>query len=502
MSGEQIFAVNGVRLCAQTFGDPADPAILLISGAAGSMDYWEDDFCDRLANGLRFVIRYDHRDTGQSTSYPAGQPGYGLPDLADDALGLLDALSVPRAHVVGISMGGMIGQLLAIEHPDRVATLTLMSSTPGGPGGPANPDLPPITEKMRAAFAAPRPEPDWADRDAAIERLVDGQLTAAGTQGWDEARLRAVAGRVFDRTITMAANQTNHYQMDGGTPMRSRLGEIAAPTLVLHGTEDPMFPYGHAEASAREIPHTQLVPLEGVGHQMPPPQTWDVVIPAILKHTSGGWDDQAERLAARSRAASDPTGWFDRLYSAAVAGEVDMPWNRMTPNPQLSGWAADKELIGDGRRAVVVGCGLGADADYLASLGFDTIGFDISETAIDVARQRFSKSAVRYQTADLLDPPADWWRSFELVIENITVQALPDPPRRQAIVNVGRLVAPGGTLLVIAAVHDEKPFTPPPWPLTRAEIDAFATDGLDPVRVEQLTDPRWGRRWRAEFRRP
>jgi pimeloyl-ACP methyl ester carboxylesterase/SAM-dependent methyltransferase len=503
--GEQIFAVNGVRLCAQTFGDPGDPAILLISGAAGSMDYWEDEFCARLAGGLRFVIRYDHRDTGRSTSYPAGQPGYGLPDLAEDALGLLDALSVARAHIVGISMGGMIGLLLAVEHPDRIASLTVISTSPGGPGCPDNPDLPPITDKLLAAFASPRPTPDWTDRSAVIEHLVEGQRTLAGTDGWDEPRLRALAGQIVDRSSDMAASMANHYQLDGGKPNRSRLAEITAPTLVLHGTEDPLFPYGHAEASAREIPDTKLVPLEGVGHQMPPPRTWDVVVPAILKHTSGGWDDQADRLSARSRAVGDPTGWFDRLYRAAAAGEVDMPWNRTQPNPLLTRWAKEKRLAGHGRRAVVVGCGLGADAAYIAGLGYDTIGFDVAETAVQVARQRFPDSSVRYLTADLLDPPQDWWRGFDLVIENFTVQALPDPPRHQAIVNVGRLVAPGGTLLVIAAVHsDDRPVQPPPWPLTRAEIDAFGTDGLDSMRIEQISDPQWQNslRWQAEFHRP
>ncbi len=183
-----------------------------------------------------------------------------------------------------------------------------------------------------------------------------------------------------------------------------------------------------------------------------------------------------------------------------------MPWDRTTPNPLLVGWAQARTPTGSGHRAIVVGCGLGADAEYVAGLGYHTVAFDVAATAIRVARERHPQTAVDYVVADLLAPPPPWLRAFDLVIEIITVQALPDPPRRTAIINVGRLVAPGGTLLVIAARRDQ-PDTEikgPPWPLDRDEIDAFATDGLHPVRIEELTDPRppTVSRWRAEFRRP
>jgi SAM-dependent methyltransferase len=149
--------------------------------------------------------------------------------------------------------------------------------------------------------------------------------------------------------------------------------------------------------------------------------------------------------------------------------------------------------------------GLGADADYIFGLGFDTIAFDVSDTAVRLARERFPGSGVHYLAADPLDPPQEWLRAVDLVVEVITVQALPDPPRRQAIVNVGRLVAPGGTLTVIAAVHDERdaPAQGPPWPLTRPEIEAFATDGLTPVRIENVAAAAQPsqRRWHAESRR-
>jgi SAM-dependent methyltransferase len=219
---------------------------------------------------------------------------------------------------------------------------------------------------------------------------------------------------------------------------------------------------------------------------------------------SGDREEQEERrLASRSLAAGDPTGWFDELYAAGVAGRVQIPWSRTGPHPMLTEWTQQSRLNGDGRRAAVVGCGLGADAEHVASLGFDTVAFDISETAIRLARERHATSSVRYVVADLLDPPAAWRRAFDLVIEIITVQALPDPPRGQAIINVGRLVAPGGTLFVIAWREDERAPPPPPWPLRRAEIDAFATDGLAPARVEAVTaaGEAFEPRWRAQFRR-
>ena len=496
--------VNGVDLCLETFGDRTHPAILLIGGAAGAMDWWEDAFCQRLAAGLRFVVRYDLRDTGQSTTSPAGTPDYGQPDLVRDAVGLLDALSLPAAHIVGISMGGGIAQRIAVDYPDRVTSLTLLSTSPGGPGGPDHPDLPPMARHLQQRFAAPPAEPDWSDRDAVIDRIVDGERAFAGSIPTDEPRLRALAARVVDRTTDIAASMTNHYLIDGGDAVRPKLGTITAPTLILHGTDDPLFPYGHAEASAREIPGAVLVAMPGVGHQMPPPEVWDVVVPAILKHTSGGWDEQGDRLAAASLAVDDATGWFEQLYFAAAAGEVPMPWDRRLPHWALATWAEARGLDGNGWRAMVVGCGLGADAAYLAGLGFDTTAFDLSETAVRTARERFP-GAVDYIQADLLHLPDEWVHAFDLVVEIFTVQALPLSLRHQATANVAQLVAPDGTLLVVEAVHDEgePPPVGPPWPFTRAQVESFATDGVVIERIDIVTNPEQPdqHRWRAEFRR-
>jgi pimeloyl-ACP methyl ester carboxylesterase len=276
-----IVVANGVELCVQTFGDPESPAILLIAGAASSMDWWEDEFCERLASAGRLVIRYDLRDTGQSVTYEPGAPQYSGSDLVADAVGVLDAVGVARAHVVGISMGGSIAQHLALDHADRVRSLTLMSTSPGGP------DLPPMSDELRKRFADPTPEPDWSDREAVVDYMVEDLRGYAGAFPVAEEEMRALAGRIVDRTINIASTMTNHFILeDGEEPVRPRLGEITAPTLVLHGTKDPLFPFGHAEALAAEIPGARLVALEGMGHEMPPRPLWDEVVAEIVDHTA------------------------------------------------------------------------------------------------------------------------------------------------------------------------------------------------------------------------
>jgi len=202
--------------------------------------------------------------------------------------------------------------------------------------------------------------------------------------------------------------------------------------------------------------------------------------------------------------SSDPTGWFEELYLAAEAGEAEVPWNRDEPNPRLVTWADTERIDGGGRRALVVGSGLGMDAEYVARLGFDTTAFDIAPTAIRVARERFPDSPVHYVVADLLDPPPDWREAFDFVLESITVQALPPRLHAEATKRVTELVAPGGTLLVISAGREEGDEPDgPPWPLTRMEIEAFASGDFEPVQIEELRDPSdpFPRRWRAEFRR-
>lgn len=285
-SVERVAEINGVALCVESFGDPADPAILLLHGAGSSMIFWDDELCARLAAGPRFVIRYDTRDAGRSVTYPAGAPPYTGRDVVQDAVGVLDHHGVERAHVLGMSGGAALGQVLALDHPERVATLILASSTPSDGG--EHPDLPPPSEDLVAYFGGAEPEPDWRDRAAVVEYLVDVERRfAARTRPFDEPRMRALVGRAFDRSADMEANAKNSYLV-GGDPWRERLGEIRAPTLVIHGREDPLFPFGHAEALVREIPGAELLPVDRMGHEYVPPEAYDLVVPAILRHTSNG----------------------------------------------------------------------------------------------------------------------------------------------------------------------------------------------------------------------
>jgi SAM-dependent methyltransferase len=199
---------------------------------------------------------------------------------------------------------------------------------------------------------------------------------------------------------------------------------------------------------------------------------------------------------------ADPTALFERMYGLASAGGETLPWDRGGPHPLIEEWARD--LQGAGRRALVVGSGLGTDAEYMASLGFDVAGFDVSPTAVAMARERFPDSVVDYRVADLLDPPADCRRAFDLVVESLTVQSMPIAFHAPAIASVAAAVAPGGTLLVVATGRVDDDVTPdgPPWPLTCAEVESFATDGLETVRIERVRQPDAPPRWRAEFRRP
>src|SRR5918996_5944020 len=151
-------------------------------------------------------------------------------------------------------------------------------------------------------------------------------------------------------------------------------------------------------------------------------------------------DERSKDLATESLAAGDPTGWFEHLYAAAEEGEAVVPWDRGAPRLLLVQWAEVRGLEGEGRRALVVGCGFGDDAEFVAGVGVDTVAFDIAPSAVRAAQRRFPDSQVRFLVADLLDPPATWSEAFDLVVESHTVQSLPDPPRSQAIARVAQMV--------------------------------------------------------------
>jgi pimeloyl-ACP methyl ester carboxylesterase len=276
---QSTLEANGVELCCEAFGEPRDPAILLVAGMASSMEWWDVGFCERLAAGGRFVIRYDLRDTGQSTTCPPGEPDYTFSDLIDDAAGLLHALGSERAHVAGISMGGALAQCLALRHQARVASLTLLSTSPAVARPPGGPEL-----RYDGEPSEPEPgRPDWADPRAVVDYLVAGQRRLV-PRGFDEARTRAIAESIVARSLDVRASD-NHSQMGDGPGVDGTIADIACPTLVIHGSDDPAFPIDHGRALANEVPGATLLTLDGVGHETPPPRTWDVVIPAILRHT-------------------------------------------------------------------------------------------------------------------------------------------------------------------------------------------------------------------------
>ena len=277
-NGERIVRANGVDLCVETFGSSTDPAILLIHGASASMLWWEEELCERLAAAGRYVIRYDNRDTGRSVSYPPGRPEYALRDMPDDALGVLDALGVERAHVVGRSMGGAIAMLAARNAPDRVLTLTLVSTSPGLPG------LSPMSPEFIAYVSTGGP--DVADPGSVVDFVVGLNRVYSGPSPYfDEAHIRDLTVRDVERTLNVPATLANHFAIDtSGEPID--FGALAVPTLVVHGSQDPAFPLDHGQYLAAAIPGAELLVLEKAGHELPS-GLWDVFVAALVAHTGG-----------------------------------------------------------------------------------------------------------------------------------------------------------------------------------------------------------------------
>jgi SAM-dependent methyltransferase len=212
----------------------------------------------------------------------------------------------------------------------------------------------------------------------------------------------------------------------------------------------------------------------------------------------------ARRLAGEYLARGDPTGWFESLYRAAEAGTAAVPWADLRPNPNVVSWAEGLRVDGTGLRALKVGCGFGDDAEYLSSLGFSVVAFDIAETAIAVARRRFSTSTVDYRMLDLFALPADLTATFDFVLESYTLQVLPEDLRRRATAIIASLVRRGGRLLLVARGRDQgDPAGSMPWPLTTDDLDGFTTAGLDQVSFEDYVEAEQPpvRRFRAVYRR-
>jgi pimeloyl-ACP methyl ester carboxylesterase len=268
------------EIASQTFGDPAHPALLLIMGAMASMLWWPEAFCRKLAGEGRFVIRYDNRDTGLSTKYAPGAAPYTFDDMADDAIGVLDSHGIRSAHVVGMSMGGMIAQLVALKHPSRVISLTVISSSPVGID---TSHLPGTTEAYieRSAEGA---DVDWSNRDQVIEFIVkDARAIGSTAHPFDEKWMRIFVEQDYDRSGGFLS-ATNHFMLKGGEDWKGRLHWIKAPLLVIHGTSDPIFPVEHGAALAEAVPGGRLVRIEGGGHELHP-DDWTTIVAAMTAHT-------------------------------------------------------------------------------------------------------------------------------------------------------------------------------------------------------------------------
>jgi pimeloyl-ACP methyl ester carboxylesterase len=282
---------NGIQLEYETFGRASDAPLLLIMGLGAQMLLWDEEFCGLLAERGHYVIRFDNRDVGLSTKFDhAGvpnvvammQPGadrssapYTLDDMADDAAGLLGALGIGSAHVVGASMGGMIAQTVAYRHAAKTRSLvSIMSST-------GNPALPPAKPEAMAVLMTPRPPDRASNVEAAV---LAARVIGSPAYPADEARLRQRAGLMFDRAFTPFGTVRQMAAIFAHGSRVKRLAAVAAPTLVIHGVADPLVPIEGGRDTARSIPGAELLEIEGMGHDLPP-ALWTQLADAIAAHT-------------------------------------------------------------------------------------------------------------------------------------------------------------------------------------------------------------------------
>jgi len=269
-------------IASETFGDPGDPAILLVMGAMASMLWWPEAFCRQLAGRGRFVIRYDNRDTGLSTKYPPGAPSYTFEDMVDDAMRVLDDHGVAKAHVAGMSMGGMIAQSVALKYPGRISALTVISSSPLGIDTSGLPGTTQAYQKHSADGA----EVDWSNREQVLGFMVkDARALASTLHPFDEIRTRAMIEADYDRSGGLAS-ATNHFLLKGGGPQRT-VRDLTVPLLVIHGSADPLFPIEHGQALAKAVRGARLVQIEGGGHELHR-NDWPQIVDAIVAHGQAG----------------------------------------------------------------------------------------------------------------------------------------------------------------------------------------------------------------------
>jgi pimeloyl-ACP methyl ester carboxylesterase len=283
---------NGIDLCYDTFGSREAAPLLLLMGLAAQMIEWDEEFCEQLASRGYFVIRFDNRDVGLSTKLPQlGTPNvqslfaqrllgstvvapYTLADMAADAAGLLDSLGIERAHVVGMSMGGSIAQLMAIHHADRVRTLTSIMSSTGDPSLP-----PPKTEAL-SVLLTPAP----ADREGYIQHYARNKRVLRGA-GYDidEKRDLELAGRYFDRGLNPPGVARQLAAILAAESRKEALESVRTPALVIHGSADPLVLLEGGKATADAIPGAKLLVVESMGHALPI-EHWPRLIEAIAAH--------------------------------------------------------------------------------------------------------------------------------------------------------------------------------------------------------------------------
>jgi len=279
---EGFVAIDDGTLFTESFGDRNAAPVLLIMGAMASGVWWPSPFCVQLASRGRFVIRYDHRDTGRSTSYGPGGATYSTEKLADDVLSVLDAYNIESAHLVGMSLGGYLSQLLALKAPQRVKTLTLVASEWLAPKDPSMPPMDPrlLEYHSRAATL------DWADREAVLEYQVGAwRLLSGSAHPFDEEFIRGLAAEDWERTAN-PLTPFNHAGLREPTEWVGRLNEIQAPALIVHGTEDFVVPYAHGQALYGALRNSRLLTLRGSGHELHP-LDWPLILDAIVEHTAG-----------------------------------------------------------------------------------------------------------------------------------------------------------------------------------------------------------------------
>ena len=268
-----VAKANGIELEYDTVGDAAAPAVVLIMGYTQQMIAWDERFCAALAARGFYVVRFDNRDVGLSSKIESG-PAYALDDMADDTIGLLDALGLRAGHLVGASMGGMIAQLAALRHPARVLSLASIMSTTGERA---------VSVPTPAAWTAlTRPVP--ADRAANLEQALEAwRVLSSPGHPFEEERLRERCARAYDRCYYPPGLARQFAAIFSARDRTSELATLEVPTVVIHGKDDPLIPPMAGEATARAIPGAELVLVERMGHELPE-VVWPEVIEAIAKN--------------------------------------------------------------------------------------------------------------------------------------------------------------------------------------------------------------------------